>query len=81
MGDLGHFLHRIYHAEHVGYISGGDDFRLVGDRLLHILQRNAAVRLQRDEFQGRPGPFGKLLPRNEVTMVLHLGNYDLIPRR
>ena len=56
----------------------GDDLRPLRHRRFHVLQRDRAVRLQRNIFQRRARRLGRLLPRNQVAVMLHRRNDDLV---
>ena len=56
----------------------GDDLGALGDHRVQVGQVETALVGQADPAQGGTGAPGKLLPRHEVGVVLHLGDHDLV---
>ena len=75
--DLGHGIDR---AQHVGNGRHGHELRPLGEQLVEPIEPQQAVVGHRDMPQHGPGPLGKLLPGDEVRVVLHLGEQDFVAR-
>ena len=70
----------VFHAEHVGDMHDGEDLRLRPDLFVHLLRLDDAVLVgvEVDELRARVA--ARLLPGDEVGMVLHDGDAHLVTR-
>ena len=71
---------RIDRPEHIGRVHDGDDLAL-GDDPVEIAQVQASGVRDRQPLERRAGAPRKLLPRNEIGVVLHLGDDNLVTGR
>ena len=79
MGLAGHLHHRVDGAQRVGRVGERDQLRLEAEQDLEdVLAQDAVVR-DRDELEVRVLLLGQDLPRDEVRVVLHLGQDDHVP--
>ncbi|MNC43117.1 hypothetical protein D3C75_919650 [compost metagenome] len=78
VSDSRQLFNRMGNAHYIGDIRYGDDLGLIRNRLLGILKRDGPVLLQRNELQGCSCLLRQLLPWNEVAVMLHLGDDDLV---
>ncbi|MNE61766.1 hypothetical protein D3C80_1570040 [compost metagenome] len=78
MCNRSHFLNRIHYPKYIGYICGRYNLGSISNRLLNILQSDASVRLKWNIFKHGSGSKSKLLPRNEIAMMLHRSNHNFI---
>ena len=75
--DFGHGVDR---AQYVGYRRNGDEFGPLGEQRVERVQAKQAVVGEGNVPQHRAAALGKLLPGDEVRVMLHLGEQDLIAR-
>ena len=78
VGDAGHELHVVGHAEHVGHVDGRDDLRARADLCAHLrfVDDPLIVGIHIHELGARGA--ARLLPGDEVRMVLHDGDAHLV---
>ena len=74
-GDLGY---RVHHAEGVGNVGDGDQAGPVGEESVVVLHHQRPVGSYIDVLHRGPGASGEDLPGNQVGVVLHLGEEDLV---
>ncbi len=76
VGQAGHLDHGVDGAQRVGHVGEGDQLRLEPEEHLeHVLTEHAVVG-DRDELEVRVLLLGQDLPRDQVRVVLHLGEDD-----
>ena len=79
VGLAGHLLDRVDRAQRVRDVGERDQLGLEAQQdLEHVLAQDAVVR-DRDELEVRVLLLGQDLPRDEVRVVLHLGEDDHVP--
>ena len=69
---------RVDGAEHVGHVGEREDLGALGQERVEVGEVEPALVGDRHPAQGRAGAAGQLLPRDEVGVVLHLGDDDLV---
>ena len=75
---LGHLAHGVDRAEHVRNVGEGDELGPeVEEHLEHFELQNAVIG-DRNEFEVAVLLLDEDLPRNQVGVVLHLGQYDRV---
>ena len=80
VGPPGHLGDRVDGAEHVGHPGERDDLGALGEQLVDVREVEVAVVGQPEPAQRRAGALGEQLPRDDVGVVLHLGDDDLVAR-
>ena len=75
--DRGHIDHGAKDVRHVGH---GDQLRLRPDRVNHRLRVEIAVRIDVDPFQHHALPFAQEVPGDDVGVMLHDRQHDLVAR-
>ncbi len=73
--------HRVDGAEDVGGVGEGQHAGAAADQPGGGLEVQGPCVVDGDEFQDGAGPFGQLLPGNQVGVVLHLGDHDFVAGR
>jgi hypothetical protein len=73
-------LHRIDGAHRVRLVDERDDPGAFVDDLVDGGVDQAAVVVDRDPPEGRAGTQRQLLPRDEIAVMLHLRDHDLVTR-
>ncbi len=69
---------RVDGAEHVRLMGEGNHFRPSVDQLIDVGQVQPEVVGDLEPAQGGPGPAAEFLPRQQIRVVLHLGDDDLV---
>ena len=77
--DFRNLFHGMHNAHDVGYVSDGYNLGPFGNECLDIFDTDRAVRLQRNIFQRSANGDSRLLPRYEITVMLHFRQDDFIP--
>ena len=81
VGLAGHLLDRVDRAQRVRHVGERDQLRLELEQdVEHVLAQDPVVR-DRDELEVRVLLLGEDLPRDEVRVVLHLGQDDHVAAR
>ena len=75
LGELGD---RVQRAEHVGDVGEREHLGALGEQAVEVGEVEPAVGRDRHPAQGRAGAPAGLLPRDEVGVVLHLGDEHLV---
>src|SRR5437899_7414282 len=71
--------YRIDRAEPVRDVSHGQQLDIAGEILIELRKiEQTAVAINRQKNQFSPDPLGQQLPRNDVAVVLHLGEQNFI---
>ena len=73
-------LDRVDRAQHVGLVGEGHHFRPGRDQRIERRQIEPESVGDAEPTQGRPGSAAQFLPRNEIRVVLHLRDDDLVTR-
>ena len=69
---------RVHRAEHVGDVGEREHLGALGEQAVEVGEVEPAVGRDRHPAQGRAGAPAGLLPRDEVGVVLHLGDEHLV---
>jgi hypothetical protein len=78
VGPLGELAHRVDGAEDVGDVGEREHLGALGEQGVEVGEVEPSVGGDRHPAQGRAGAPAGLLPRDEVGVVLHLGDEDLV---
>ena len=78
VGHLGHLADRVDRAERVADVGERDELRLEPQQHLEHVEPEDAVVGDRDELEVAVLLLDEELPRDEVRVVLHLGQDDLV---
>ncbi len=78
MTNLYNFLNRIDNAKNIGNLGDSDNLRLWIQQRFQSVKIQMTIIINMKNPQCSPFPLTKHLPRNNVGMVLCLGNDDLI---
>ena len=70
--------HRRDGAQHVGLVDHGDELGPLVDQLARCSRFQPALVGHAEPAQRRAGALAQLLPRDQVGVVLHLGDHDLV---
>jgi hypothetical protein len=81
LGLVHHEPDRVDGAKDVGLVDQGDDLRRAVDDPIEVIEVQATVVGQADPLKRRAGLRTQFLPRDEVGMMLHLGDDDCVARR
>ncbi len=77
-GLPGDFGYRVHDSERVGNVGNGDEAGPVGEQSVVVLHHQRAVGSHIDVLHRGPGASRENLPGNQVGVVLHLGEEDLV---
>ena len=80
VGALGELCDRVERAEHVGDVGEREHLGALGEQRVEVGEVEPAVGRDGHPAQGRAGAPARLLPRDEVGVVLHLGDEHLVAR-
>ncbi len=80
VSPVGQLAHRVDGAEDVGGVGEREDLGALGQQTVEAVQVEPALVGDRHPAQGRAGAARQLLPRDEVGVVLHLGDEHLVAR-
>ena len=80
VGALGELGDRVERAEHVGDVGEREDLGALGEQAVEVGEVEPPVGRDRHPAQGGAGAAAGLLPRDEVGVVLHLGDEHLVAR-
>ena len=78
VGDPADLLDRNDRAECIRHVGDGDELGLLRQALLEVLDVEGAVVVDRDPYELRALPFPDEMPGDDVGVMLHDGEDDLV---